>query len=618
MLKVIGDLSERGIGFFHDREFKYEIVQNSEINVSKGGEVELFVGIKHRYGGNKRYGKILILEENYLAFMVDLVEESQGEFFRNFDNIESIEMNVEFDEHAFLRNMLIGMMDKQFYHVLEFISKPHMFNEIESLYSCGCEPERRVFVDCENPLCRPNASTGKGGVWRFFPSGWWGQEDKYPNGQYLFFRDYFYDIGGEPDRDSVFEQWIYHDDIKRMNTNKYLDSGFVGYNYVNNIYPEQESIMNYRWRYGGYDVTWLEYRLNKTYVYNTFNSWYDGNGYGNTSKLIIEADEQTVKGHTDLAKTDTKYMYNREEHILSELLGPRECVFMDEYNNCLSYRYGEILPITQEDVYIWGEDYTQTILSDNWPDSEVPENRFIVLQNDSFVNLSSTYINSGTFFNLMNHPHSISAADAFFSVEHSDGKIGGRYIYNNGLGNEHRYFMPFRSFLIEQGWSIDDFMSIYSSLMSERKYELREGVSVGTNMRIHDFSEFYDKNHKAPFDGIRFYIPLIPTYSPDTSASVDFIAGKSVVNISQNGEETISPSDSEYITPGQFDMPINKDEFISSIEIPKSMRVLISDYMKIRINIKFKDIFSTVHETKLRISGTDFTYLSEREFEYYE
>ena len=449
-----------------------------------------------------------------------------------------------------------------------------------------------------------------------------------PGGYYSFYTDYFYEQGGEPDRISIFDQWMYNPDITRILTNNYLNKGFpsynstrnsspLSYNYINNIYPEQTKLMDYRWRYGGYDITWLEYRLNKTYVYATFSSWYKGNGYNKSNTYNFVADEMTVKGHTDMAKTNTRAIFERDEHILEELLGPKHCIAWNDEGECTTFGYGDFLPEESENSLLW-ESILDSDEEKEWPSGEVSEHHFIVKYNNAFEAMTPTYINSAAYKSISMGSKGIPVNDAFYCVEHSNGMIGGQYIFNNAMGNEHRYFMKFKDFLSEQGWTIDDFINIYRHPIADRIYELEKGVRVNANMRIKDFSEFYDKYHKAPFSGIEHYIPMVPTFDYQHKGHTGIIVGKREIIVEQDGSEHVSDIGFETIPAGDFTLGIDKDQFVYDIEIENSLRVFISDYMRIRVKINFNGNYATTSEIKLRVSASDFTYMNVREFEYYE
>jgi len=598
MLSVVGNLSEKGLSFFKDPDLRYELHQDDEIDIASGSTAEFYVGVKHRVENQYRYGKILNLEENSFSFMLDFIEEEQGSQFRNYDNIESISIETTFDARGFLKNMLLDKMDWQFYQVLDFISKDHIIGNPRQVFkTCAAIPDLVKPCSCGGSECQEI----------FEPDGWWGQEEWPPSGYYNFFTDYFYAPGGE-DRTSIYDQWRAHQKVNTLRTYTYIHSGFKGdkdYNYINDIYPEQTELMDYRWRYGGYDVTWLEYRLNKTYVLKTFTDWYSG---PRAVPFNFVADEITVKGFTDIAKTDTRYIFERDEHILEELLGPRHCIAWDDDGNCTTVAYGDFLPLEDDPengISLW-----DAPPESDWPSGEVPEHNFNIIYNPQFESYTDEYI-QGDIFKQICFTQGLSPTDAFYAVEYSNGKIGGQTIFDNGRGNEYRYFISFRDFLKEQGWTVDDFMNIYAKEIGDRVDDLTEAVTKNTHVQPVDFSEFYDKNHKAPFDNIQFYTPMIPNLGG--TVRVD----KREVLIDQDGNETFSDVKSEQLLDGQFLASIDQSEFVYAVAVSKSLRTFISDYTKIKLVVNFKTSFATTTKVKLRVSTSDFTYLNEREFRYY-
>ena len=604
MLSLVGNLSEKGLSFFQDQELRYELYQDSEVDIIQGSTAELFIGVNHRTENNKRYGKILSLEENVFSFMVDVVEEVEGTYFRNYDNIESITMETIYDSRGFLRNILSGMMSNQVFEVFEFITRDHISREL-AFQICANEDETRI-LSCRNEYSHSV----------FSPDGWWGSYDTWPPSEYYnFYTDFFYDKNEDDDRISIYDQWRSNEVVNKIIIAKYIYNGFHGYNYINNVYPEQTEIIDYRWHYGGYDITWNEYKVNTTYIHNTFRGWY---GSISGDPYFFIADEKTVKGYTDIAKTNTRRIFERDEHILEELLGPKECV--SEVLPCRTWQYGniekEIILDTRTELWLDGED--GFIDDENiWPEDELAENNFVVYYSPWFESLSKDYVNSQEFNNLALDLDSglnyINDINALYSIELFDGKIGNQFVYNKGLGNEHRYFMSFKQFLSEQGWSLDDFMLVYDEFIALRIAELEFAVVKDTHLHNKDYSEFYDKNHKAPFDGINFYTPMIPTLKTggtDGSIRLD----KRTISIDEFGNEIFSDIDSVLYPSGSFTASINKDEFVYSVAVLNSLRTIISDFMRIKMTITFKDNYPTSPFLKLRVSASDFTFLNEREF----
>lgn len=575
MLKEVGDLYAKGFTFFLDENFTHEIKQNTFTNIDYGESIDLYIGLKYRTENDYRYGKIISLEENFPAIMVDMIKEDQDQVFRNYDNIDSIEFSTTFDARGFLKNLLISQMNWQYWQIIEFIQKQHMAGgKVTDIFKTCINQYNRTLVSC---------SDENGDTLSVFPP-----DNISSTVTYDFYTDYFYEAGDT--RVSWYEQWRSNFDVNRAYSISYAQHGSSGYNFVNDVYPEQPSIMNSRWKYGGYDVEWQEYNVNQTFVYNTFMSWYGGHG-GNISPFV--ADEKTVVTLTDIAKTSTRYIFERDEHILIDFLGPRECISRDEQGHCSGYGYG-----------------TASYGNIEEPPGELGENDFQVIYNSTFEGHSNAYV-QGSAYDPLTH-HSINGVDAFYAVEAFNGKIGGQYVYKNGMGNEYRYFMSFRSFLEEQGWTLDDFMNIYSSDINARIAELTEAVTNTASIKNSDFTEFYDKNHKAPFDGINYYVPLIPSLD-----NQGINISKRRVDIDEYGHESFVDLPVEILPSGSMVTGINKDEFVAHVSVPSAIRVFISNYMKIKMTIKFKSTFFTARQVKLRLSTSDFTYLKEREFRYY-
>lgn len=605
MVTTVGNLSAKGVSFYSDETMTQEIPQSAILDVGKSGEIEFYIGIRHRLDSVGRMGRILSLEENHKAYFIDMVQEVDGELFRNYDNIEIFNVQTEFDSYGFIKNLLVEMMESEFYEVLNFISTPHMGrgNARKIFERCVKEPRRVEFTDCksaseDDPIYKIPAPVG------FWEAGEWPPE-KY----YCFLTDFFSDPR-ERERESIWSQFSTNKIIRNAYTNKFINKGFIGrvnnYNYLNNIRPEQTELLNYRWRNGGYDVTMDEFRTKRKDIYNKFKSWYGGASLGDTSIFTFEADERTVRGFTGIGKVETRRNFERDEHVLVSLLGPRECVARDTNGVCKMSGYGGNWDIP--------EDAKQELLFKiNNPEGTIPldkdmDNLFSVIYANYFEGLTDTQVQSVASYEAikMKGPNSI---ESIYAIMNNFGKIGGQTIYDNATGTEYRYFIPFKMFLNEQGWTLDEFMGLFSEFINARRAELEGSIETSNErIRIKDYSEFYDKERKAPFDGIYHYVP-IPIMTTDQSVKIE----KKIIVVDQDGNETISNSSSEEMGCGDFKLPINKDEFVSKVTVD-GISVLISTFMRTKVNIKFKDEFPNLDKVKIRMFTSDFTYMNEREF----
>lgn len=758
-MTAIGNLSEKGISFFLDRSLKYELVQNAIVNMKSSDSIEFFISSRYSAGTEYRIGKIFILEEEYRAFLIDLVKESNGHIFRSYDAVESLSLDVEFDAYRFVRNLLLSVKNYQFFNVLELLTrgivasangyKTCVYGDTNRIIECSRQKKREIFE----------------------PNGGWDSI-----GEYNFFRDFF--LTEKDGQDSLWNQWRGNSEVLNAITRYYIDHGFEkrpenalfngSYNYYNNIYPEQTELLDYRWHENGYSISQHEIKVNKTFIYKTFRDWYNGsasdlevplipildsnddwggelwsssnccnddiymlydgvvstspgqnefvvngarNGYVGIgflypvimSKLTVNvgnhqysgsdapsyvsiyarnentgwvklascpgqcvpidgrvktielpaenayryyefrwqstrswgwsrisnmqwyaapaqesnfeyyADEKTVKYFTDIAKTELQNIFKRDEHILIDLLGPLECVRVNSDNECVKYAYGgeasSPSPGTPWDMPS-PEDIIATALPGDWP-----ENSFLVVKPSMFANVSFKLATSDAFRETV-YSVGLTAEDAFYSVFYFNGVVGGQHVYNNAIGNEYRYAMPFKSFLDEQGWTIDDFMDIYSDHIDEFVSDLYDAITENVEINPKDFCEFYDVNHRSPFDGIYVYIPKIPTVEIPNGVSPRITVRKKKAVSDEYGNITILDSDTIILQGDQVDIPLNKDEYVHSVTVINAMRVLISDFMRIKVTMNLKDAFNNEDNIRFRISANDFTYLSMRDFVY--
>ncbi len=737
-MTTIGNLSEKGLALFLDKEMRYELVQNSSISAVSGEEIELYIGLKHSVSSERRTGKIFILEEYFRSVMIDLVRDIDGNIFRSYDAIENIEMDVAFDRYAFLRNLLLEKKSMQFSSILAMLRQGIFGHGGLPFKTCA---RNGVITSCDDPeaiLIYEQLQTREG---------------------YNFFRDFFY--GGAENSESIFDDWRTTLDVYNAIEKTYFTIGYPGMNFKNNIYPEHPGLLSYRWHGTGYSVDKNELRVESTHLYRDFRSWYtrgvtnreiklvdpektsgrvlwddstshslsaeclyndhvstirgedelvfssrygiisvkfmsrifvtkasinignhptsndtrpryiyvegrnDGGAWAsivyigeylplNGGKKIFDinrtydefrirwndtannqgssisnvqwfsnidgdlyefdAEETTVRYFTDIPKTSIYPQFLKDKHILEELLGPEHCVEEGVNTPCRRFGYGEISskPSSNDNWYLASE-----LLDMFKEEPEFPPHSYlsIITTNMSTFPLSTMtgMVNYESYFNM--EP---SDSEAMYSMHYFGGKLGGQTIFNGGTGNEYRYSLPFDVFLEEQRWSIDDFMSIYSGLI-DSAIEDMDAAIIGLNSEIRpvDFCEFYDRNHFSQFDNARVYIPLVPClpikHNEYQSSNTRVVKKKVIYN--QDGSYTIEETGNESLD-GAIDVLLNEGEFISSVSAGGGISAIVSDYMTIKLTITLKDDFVSENDLKLRISTSDYTYMSDREFKY--
>lgn len=765
---TIGNLSEKGISFYADTTTRYEIPQNAEVVLNGDEAIELYISARHLQDSEKRFGKIFVLKEEYQAIMVDLVKEYGNGAFRSYEAIDSFTIDADFDAWGFTRNLLASNINMEFFKVLEMLTM-NLAGGIKSYDFCN-KVNTFIQVPCgnSNVVSEPTWS----------PIGGWSQY----NIDYSFFDDFFKDDSDE--LPSLWNQMWLDKKAYSVKANYYTTYGFdknpsflepeeqKQYNYFNDIYPEHTELLDYRWREGGYDVSFHEKKAAKTFIFRTFKNWYKNGGlektkiplvpisrsmedmafpiwkgdgyskingensgyqlydgaqsikpgigeiitsrhgytaidfgaatkvtgvkirvgiheysegctptnlyirgsndgdswrtlkrqydidrYGEWTEIDIYgvyryfsivwyssvsdsnvrvsdvqwltslsaygkynfiADEKTVRYFTDIAKTDLYHVVQDNEDILESVLGPRECAAGASQSSCSLWtygEYGEVDPIVTEDgEWLLPEDIMMHV------GGELPANRFLAIKDNGISSVKSIPDSVMNYFAAHN---GVSPEDAFYAMEYFAGKIGGQYVFNGGIGNEYRYGMQFGSFLEEQGWTIDDFMEIYKDHIRVFMSQITNAMTTDTNIRPIDFCEFYDVNHRSPFDGIRVYIPkfivmggMTPEDAIINTEFPEIAVTKSKVVYNQDGSFTVEYSDRIILGKGDLGIEINKDEFVSSVFVKNALKVFVSDFTTIKATIRLKSSYNGVDSLKVRLLTSDYTYMQERYFDY--
>ena len=307
--------------------------------------------------------------------------------------------------------------------------------------------------------------------------------------------------------------------------------------------------------------------------------------------FVFKADKYTVSGFTDIAKVDNKINWEKSSSTLDSLISPLSCYSTNYKGECTNGEYGV------------------------QPAGEHNENVFkIILNDDARYSPPSFFSGFGQY---EYEQHGVPAEFAFSSLFYGkDSKLGGKMIFNGGAGNAHKYAMRFDNFLLQKGWTFDDFIEEYSEYIDALASGMEDMIYESSSVYNRDYCEFYNVNNRSPFDDISVYIPKVFN-KPETAQNEDnrIIVTKQKVIFDQDGEiDSIESLPPEKIEHEQIALDINKDEFVSNVSVPKALRVFVSDFTKIKVTIKLKPSFNDDPYIKMRISTNDFTFMTERNY----
>ncbi|MDF1879546.1 hypothetical protein JHD46_07850 [Sulfurimonas sp. SAG-AH-194-C20] len=604
MIQIVGDLRAKGLTLYADKELNVEIENNSIYNLVQNREFTAYISVDKVFDGNREVGKMFILEEYYKYFQLDLAQEVDGLYFRNYDNIESLSITYEFDTDKFLISVFRELRKYSAYKVLTLLTKGSPFFSEGAIFN-----DVKVYLDAETKSRFLSKDDDEERYEPPIPIGFW--EDSIPVAYYTFYRDWFEDPL-DRDKVSIWKQyWVNDNDVNRAWSKVASKSGFsgdsVGANYFFNIYPSHKAVLDGRTVMGGFELNQQEYRLVKDEILDRFKEWYGTNSthlYA-TSQFLFIADRLTTDGFTGIGKVETKRIYERDKHILERLLGPISCARFDpDSGRCLLYEYGSIFSSDMAtDPEIIEKIEAGTLTSIGIDDIAFT---YKIIYADIDTKTNDLIQSEATRDRLRyKNPEPI---ECMYAAELFDGKIGGQTIYNKGLGNEYEYHEIFRDFLAKRNLSVSDFLDYFEKEKLNIINLLQQTNYSRKNIDIRGFCEFYNRETRSPFDGIHVYIPAI---AREEGTLVE--VRKKKVIYSFDGSFTEEDVPVVYLDTDDFKLPFDKDEYVDSI-VSVVPNIIMSKFTRIKVHAKFKEELSTIEDTFIRFGASDLTYMNVREF----
>lgn len=101
-----------------------------------------------------------------------------------------------------------------------------------------------------------------------------------------------------------------------------------------------------------------------------------------------------------------------------------------------------------------------------------------------------------------------SLATYTYAVTHRDGTVNGIDYYRNGSGSEYAYFGTIAYMCDALGISEDEYYKALSLSVAKKGVDIIKSCVDDFAVRNQAFCEFYDLEHACPFDGVETYVPI--------------------------------------------------------------------------------------------------------------
>jgi len=205
------------------------------------------------------------------------------------------------------------------------------------------------------------------------------------------------------------------------------------------------------------------------------------------------------------------------------------------------------------------------------------------------------------------------------------GELRKKKVYKQGQGTENVYFVSLKTFIKKFNIS-DDFIfaSIAGSIGDKSFWLVHNLTSANAGLNNKNFCEFYDREHASPFDGIEFYCPIpLSLMNYDNrgmyfgkyryscypfSTGIQYTIYKRKYNEDENGNITIEDLPDEKYPAGTFKIPINKNEYIYKVFAERPITTWLSRDVVYHIKIKFTKQLNRKQNIVFRLFAGDYTF----------
>ena len=230
----------------------------------------------------------------------------------------------------------------------------------------------------------------------------------------------------------------------------------------------------------------------------------------------------------------------------------------------------------------------------------------------------------------------------YYSAAHGDGyvetPIGKKLAFAQGSGLEAPLCASYREATRELGQRDTFLFKAFPIETGYKSFSIIRKLPTSFALKVENVTEFYDREHSSPFDGISSYTAIPLTFSnypcseaylfnylldkvdeimrPSIKHQICFDGGirvekrKFVEN--DNGSVAIKYAGSVSLGSGDFEIPFNKNEYAYKIFIDNAIKTWFSKDMYVHIKIKFKRTPQYRQNFVLRLFHDDMVFATEQ------
>jgi len=570
---------------YANRELTRELTANDILDLTNTDNVlDLYITLNDYVSIDSQEQTCLALDGRHKVVLFDVVKIVQDNIFRDFSLVENIETKFYFNTKFVFEN-LIEKFKHDYFSMIYFLLERFSFERFEIGFINAYIEDNRLVSEYKRPRVGSNISDK---LLQFVPSV------NNTDTDFKMFNCYEYTNKQimekmEPNEEEI--ESIYEDKAEQP-------KGTLLEKLFNSDYLEQ--IMS-------------DKKLRRLIVSQVL--FYDG--------LFGKAYLNTIGN-----LSPTFYLL---QDTFSNFAGVNASYYMSLSKYDIVARWSAYLSDSTKDVYI-DRPYKEVKLDYNLATNFVGLGLTDTIKryNDLYYSLKS--LNGKTVYWLYSdnsNTNVLNISRIINSMTHSNGKLLFKekqkiVVGENYQGSESDFFLSYNEFTKKYNINLDYIVYKNNNMVvGANSLTIFKSLISNASPNNKQITEFYDKDHPCPLDGISFYTPIPLTVNGVSVHECLYGVSGNIENLKFNnkfyiykqkrieddeGNVTIKDLPEESYKIGTFKIPINKDEFVKYVSIPGSVHTFVSKDMVFHIKIKFKKTTNVKDQYAIRLFADDYTF----------
>lgn len=561
------------IKVYADEALTRELLPSDVIDATNSNNVvDLYIAFDDDVSDRQRI-RIVELFGSDMGLYFDIVREYQGQYFRDFSMVESIEVRTIFKterlikafekrvgDYAYVNLSMMAMFD---FAMADF-AKPYIDSSgklaLTTLFACPIHKAYTIM----------------------FPLGELYLDESDPK-RYL--------LGRYANRNMV---------VWTTESSRYMKLMSSCEPYTPNSMEEKPPGSLLTWLFSGNYIE-KTVRKSRRIMLNTF--LYGNGAFGLPLNMVGDMRPTMYETMTAFASDPPNASYTLAQ--LKREIGPRWAMW-----NQVLYEEGRML----ENVTTYQCDYGVVTRMVGLGIVDTQERKAFLQADIERAGTSCDNGGGATYYITGEPAHPRSLSSYIHAVTHSDGRVGAYDFYGGGAGKEHLFFGTVAYMREQLGLSEDDYYAMLRPSVVKKGLDIVHSCIDDFKVRNRIFCEFFDLEHACPFDDVEAYVPIplqlstmqpeeiyMNTGVPAPSNAYSYVVYKRRYEEDEYGNVTLIDLPEEHYPIGTFAIPFNKNEYVHRVFVKKAFHTFVSRDHIVHIKVRFKKMPNRMQNIRFRV-----------------